>query len=101
METTLNNDVPNVAELIGINDTWIRWRNNTNVEDFNELKTPGLYQIQKDEDTLNAPPTFGIIEVLTGGEKYTIIQRVSDSSGVIYTRGYSSSKGTWSEWTKV
>lgn len=90
-----------MAKLIGIDDTWIRWRNNTNVKDFNELKTPGFYQIQKDEDTLNAPPTFGIIEVLTGREVSTIIQRVTDQTGIIHMRGYSSSKDTWSEWTKI
>ena len=90
-----------MAELIGIDDTWIRWRNHTNVKDFNELKTPGFYQIQKDEDTLNAPPSFGIIEVLAGKDDTSIIQRATDTTGVMYVRGFSVTDKKWHSWKQI
>ena len=88
------------AELIGINDTWLRWRGSTNVSDFNNLTTPGIYQVEKNEDTLNAPSSFGIMEVLCGSNS-TIIQRVNSTNNDIEMRTRSVTSKTWTEWEKL
>lgn len=89
-----------VAELIGINDTWYRWRGHTRMDDFNEIKTPGIYQIAKDEGTLNAPPIYGLLEILAGPGS-TIIQRATESAGRIYYRAFRNSDGTWIPWREL
>ena len=90
-----------MAELIGINDTWLRWKSYTNVKDYNVLVNPGLYQVQKNENTLNAPPIYGIIEVLGGISNTSIIQRVTDTTGETYVRGLRIADGTWSPWREL
>lgn len=89
-----------MAELIGINDTWYRWRGHTRMDDFNEIKTPGIYQIVKDEGTLNAPPIHGLLEILAGPSS-TIIQRATESEGRIYNRAFRNSDKTWTPWREL
>ena len=85
---------------MGINDTWLRWRSTTNVNDFNDITTPGFYQVQKNDDTLNAPSSYGIMEVL-GGANSTIIQRVNTTNNEIEMRTKSVTSGTWTKWGKI
>ena len=87
--------------LIGIDDSWMRWRSQLNTDlDLNDLITNGLYQILSLHTGLNKPPIQGILEVF-GKENNMVVQRVTSFVEEKMCYRVMSSNGSWTDWKTI
>ena len=96
-----NLDPSVLGGLIGIDDSWMRWRSQLNTDlDLNALITNGLYQILSLHTGLNKPPIQGILEVF-GKENNMVVQRVTSFVEEKMCYRVMSSNGSWTDWKTI
>lgn len=77
--------------------------NTATVDDFNNIKLPGIYSLSGNIDRPNSPIPgtilYGTLEVVPRGSD--VVQRVSLSTGAMFIRYYGNDAQGWRGWIKV